>query len=374
MPGNPTTTGPTTTGEISTDFDLQPTDRLAVGAPAPLFKLADPAGEIWQLGQVHLSGRPAVLLFLRGPVESGSALLSALRDHHGAMGDLEAAVVVISPESAAALGRLKDRQGLPFPVLSDPGDQVARAYGVGRRSVGVPGEASESILLDANQRVVLPLPGPEVATAAEEILAALGALQAARPVQYMTPHPPVLQIPKVLSPEECRSLIHVFHSQGDKWLEPGNFSYDEDDFKMKVLDYGRQDRVDHIIADKAVMARIDARLQSRVIPEIRKVFQYQVTNRDYLHIARYEGPRQGLAVGHRDDSRPEFANRRFALSINLNSGEYEGGELVYREYGEQRYRPESGTALVFSSTLLHEVLETTDGARYTLLSNFSGKT
>ena len=369
MPGNPTTTG-----DVSKDFDLAPTDRITVGAPAPLFKLADPSGEIWQLGQVHLSGRPVVLLFLRGVAETGSALLTALRDHHGPMRDLEAAVVVISPESGAALGRLKDQQRLPFPMLTDPGDGVARAYGVGRRSVGVPGESSEIVVLDANQRVVLPLPGPEVTTAAQEILAALEALKAARPVQHMMPHPPVLQIPNVLSPEECRWLIHIFHSQGEKWLEPGNFSYDKEDFKMKVLDYGRQDRVDHIIADKAVMARIDARLQSRVIPEIRKVFQYTVTNRDYLHIARYEGPRQGLAVVHRDDSRPGFANRRFALSLNLNSGEYEGGELCFREYGEQRYRPESGTALVFSSTLLHEVLETTEGCRYTLLSNFSGKT
>ena len=74
MPSNPTSTG-----DISKDFDLTPTDRLTVGAPAPLFKLADPSGEIWQLGQVHLSGRPVVLLFLRGSADTGSESAWAAR-------------------------------------------------------------------------------------------------------------------------------------------------------------------------------------------------------------------------------------------------------------------------------------------------------
>ena len=62
--------------------------------------------------------------------------------------------------------------------------------------------------------------------------------------------------------------------------------------------------------------------------------------------------RGGFSIGHRDNPTPDLAHRRFALSINLNQGAFEGGELVFREYGEQRYQVPSGAALVFSSSAL----------------------
>ena len=97
-----------------------------------------------------------------------------------------------------------------------------------------------------------------------------------------------------------------------------------------------------------------------------------MTKRERLHIARYEGARGGFQNGHRDNPTPELAHRRFALSLNLNTEEYEGGALRFPEYGAQLYRAETGSALVFSSSLLHEVLEVTSGRRYVLLSHLYG--
>ena len=44
-----------------------------------------------------------------------------------------------------------------------------------------------------------------------------------------------------------------------------------------------------------------------------------------------------------------------------------------REYGEQRYRVPTGTALVFSSSQLHEAMAVTSGRRFVLLSHLFGE-
>ena len=66
----------------------------------------------------------------------------------------------------------------------------------------------------------------------------------------------------------------------------------------------------------------------------------------------------------------EAAYRRFAMSLNLNSEEFSGGELRFPEYGPQRYKPDTGAAIVFSCSILHEALEVTEGKRFVLLAFF----
>ena len=58
------------------------------------------------------------------------------------------------------------------------------------------------------------------------------------------------------------------------------------------------------------------------------------------------------------------------MTLNLNSGEYEGGELCFPQYGPHRYRPGLGEAIVFSCPLLHEALDVTGGERYVVLVAF----
>ena len=57
-----------------------------------------------------------------------------------------------------------------------------------------------------------------------------------------------------------------------------------------------------------------------------------------------------------------------ALTLNLNSDEYDGGELMFPEYGDYRHKPPAGAAVVFSCSLLHEALPVTRGQRFALLS------
>jgi predicted 2-oxoglutarate/Fe(II)-dependent dioxygenase YbiX len=74
----------------------------------------------------------------------------------------------------------------------------------------------------------------------------------------------------------------------------------------------------------------------------------------------------GVLHAHRDNSTKETAHRRFTMTINLNAGEYEGGALRFREYGDHLYEVERGTAVIWSAALLHEVMPVTRGDRFVL--------
>ncbi len=53
--------------------------------------------------------------------------------------------------------------------------------------------------------------------------------------------------------------------------------------------------------------------------------------------------------------------------MNLNSDQYEGGELMFPEYGRTMFKPPVGGAAVFSCSLLHQAMPVTKGKRYAFL-------
>lgn len=188
-------------------------------------------------------------------------------------------------------------------------------------------------------------------------------------------HPPVLLVPDVLSSADCQKLITLYAMQGNVFVEPGHGvpGHVQGDYKMRIPEYGRGDRIDHWIMQPSTNAFIDERLKTRLFPEIARAFHYRVTRREGYRIGCYEGERGGELHGHRDDSSPRTAHRRFACSINLNSEDFSGGELRFPEFGPHLYKPASGAAIVFSSRLLHEPLHVTRGRRFVLLAFLYGE-
>src|SRR5262249_16843850 len=63
----------------------------------------------------------------------------------------------------------------------------------------------------------------------------------------------------------------------------------------------------------------------------------------------------------------------FAMSLNLNTDDFEGGNLRFPEYGPHAYRPGAGDAVIFSCTLLHEATDVVRGQRFALLAFLYGK-
>lgn len=58
------------------------------------------------------------------------------------------------------------------------------------------------------------------------------------------------------------------------------------------------------------------------------------------------------------------------MSLNLNTEDFEGGELVFPEFGPAKYRPETGGACVFSCSLMHEAHPVRRGQRYVFVPFF----
>jgi peroxiredoxin/predicted 2-oxoglutarate/Fe(II)-dependent dioxygenase YbiX len=328
-----------------------------VGDYAPNFQLPDEKGKSFILRADQVAGRPLLLAF--SPPEPDGAALRELRTAAAELKDAGALALLVRdavpPENAALLQRLE----LPIRALSDPQGKLRQLY-------GLPEGGTVFVLLSPNQRI------QAVEAELEPVLERLRREAARRQSALASPHPPVLVVPEALSRAECRRLIALCEAPGWPTRGVGDHLQEKGNYKIEINDYGRVDRVDFVVQDADTVRWIDMRLGRRVIPEILKAFQYRVTKRERFHIARYEGARGGFQHGHRDNPTPELAHRRFALSLNLNTEEYEGGALRFPEYGAQRYRAETGSALVFSSSLLHEVLEVTSGRRYVLLSHLYG--
>jgi predicted 2-oxoglutarate/Fe(II)-dependent dioxygenase YbiX len=180
---------------------------------------------------------------------------------------------------------------------------------------------------------------------------------------------PVLQIPSVFEPEFCAELIRHFECDcagGDVSpvlvLEGGT--------RTLQVDSSIKQRRESPPRDATLEARMHERLLRRALPEIARVFNFAASRRDPFKLLSYpEGA--GYFRAHRDNETPDVAYRRFALSVNLNNGEYVGGEFRFPEFGPHRYSPATGGALVFSCSLLHEVLPVQRGTRYAMTTFLS---
>ena len=345
------------------------TSDIGVGSPAADVSMFDQDGRPLRLFEDAFAGHTLVLVFC-GPLDNAevSKGLAGFARVENRLQDAGAKLIIVSSRTDARQARgLKDEIGLAAPVCGDGNGSAFAQYGLGK-GTDMPGRLSlRTVIVTPNRQVRAIMDEPQSASQAASIVDSVSE-EGAAARHWVPGHAPILIIPNALTPDDCAALIGHFTAGGDFAIAKSSQPAPEG-MKLPVYDYNRQDRIDHIISDQAILQRIDQRLHERVVPMVKKAFAFDVTQREPLHIARYNGPRDGIEVGHRDNVAASSAHRKFALSINLND-DFEGGELVFSEYAPQGYRAAPGTALVFSSSLLHEVQETTKGIRYNLISHF----
>ena len=167
-------------------------------------------------------------------------------------------------------------------------------------------------------------------------------------------------------------MIEVWHRPVQRWESDGfnsdGFAGERGDFKVRVESYGRTDQF--VVRDPAVLEHLDSRLPRRVLPQITKAFGRRVDGREEYRIACYDSAEGGSLPAHRDNPTPATRHRVFTISVHLNPGEYDGGGLRFPEYGDQVYEVEAGTGIVWSCSLLHEVLPVTRGRRFILGTHY----
>ncbi len=327
---------------------------LDVGDIAPRFTLPRAGGgpPFENLADT-VAGRPLVLAFAGAPTSEPAASLLRLAPAFEAIGATPLAVVRRAANS-------KDNR---VAVDAD-----------GRMTTHFAGGAAGVVVIGRNGHTLSQAKG-EAAGAVDRALGLLQALAAEGGPRPAERQAPVLMIPNVLSPADCQRLITIYNMDGNIFVEPGHGVQNrKTDYKMRIPEYGRKDRIDHWVVNPQTMGLINDRLQRRVFPEIQKAFHYRITRHESYRIGCYEGERGGELHGHRDNTQPIVAHRRFACSINLNAEDFEGGELAFPEFGDQRFNPGTGEAVVFSSSILHEPLHVTKGRRLVLLAFLFGGT
>lgn len=174
---------------------------------------------------------------------------------------------------------------------------------------------------------------------------------------------PVLTVPDVFDETICKHLISLYERDGGT---PSGFMRDVKGMTTHILDDDFKQRRDTTIGDPKLIQLLSQRIARRIAPAIERAFAFKATRIERHIVACYEAGR-GHFRPHRDNTTFGTAHRRFAVTINLNAGEYEGGDLPFPEFGGRTYRAQTGGAVVFSCSLLHEATPVSKGKRYAFL-------
>lgn len=328
---------------------------FSIGDRAPGFVGAAASGRFFSLdGQ---AGRPVALVALGAlEPEAAALILDRLRQAKALFQAAGVDVAPLAPPTQPFTGRFATD-----PLAADELLYVTGGDGVESLSVGA---AAAGVLVDRSGRVVDVIGLDETS----DIAAWLGRLAPriwSEPSQIRPATAPVLVIPNVASPALCRALIDHFEASPHAAGVMASFS---DGGAYAKLDESKKKRRDtELTADQPLYAEVIALFSNRVIPEIKRAFQADMAFADRILIARYDDT-GGYFKRHRDNAAPHTAFREFAISLNLNTDEYDGGELQFPEYDDHRYNPAAGGAIVFSASLLHEAAPVLRGSRYVLLS------
>ena len=214
---------------------------------------------------------------------------------------------------------------------------------------------------DLRIRAVIEATGEDAGTG--EVIAALEALPPVEAHAGFVVQAPIIILPNVFGADDCRQLIDLHEGSGAK---PSGFMRDINGKTVEVQDRRHKSRSDYLITDMGLQQEIQKLFARRVVPEIRKAYQFETTRMERYLVGCYDAESGGHFGAHRDNTTKGTAHRRFAVSVNLNA-DFDGGEVSFPEYGSRGYKAPPGGAVVFSCSLLHAVSPITRGKRYAFL-------
>jgi peroxiredoxin Q/BCP len=130
--------------------------KLEPGDEAPDFTLTDADGK--QVTLSSLRGQQVIVYFYPAAMTPGCTKEACdFRDSLASLAAAGVTVLGISPDAPAKLAKFRDRDGLTFPLLSDPDRAVLQAYGAygekklyGKTTVGV---IRSTFVIDADGKV-----------------------------------------------------------------------------------------------------------------------------------------------------------------------------------------------------------------------------
>jgi len=316
-----------------------------LGDPMPKLVLPDAAGQLIDFSHQSIAGDTALLWVSDGRTGWPELLeLEAMADQLRA--------VEAQPFAVAAGRALPAEPNGKVRLAFDPERKLGAMFGL---------EGGGVIVIDPRGRVAAVLQGPAFADG----LAVCRDLHGRTRPSVHRGGAPVLLVPKVLEPGFCEELIAYWRA-GQKHEDLVASGRDAQDSSERM-----KRRADVMLQDKALFDQVRRCLTTRVVPEMRKAFCFATASFEALRIGCYDAASGGYFRRHRDNRTPYTAHRSFAMSLNLNTGAYAGGQIRFPEFGRELYEAEAGGAVVFSCNLLHEALPVTEGRRFALFTFFA---
>jgi len=323
---------------------MKPT--LLPGDLMPGFQFADAAGAPIELSGAALAGRPMALCAVADP-SAAVAELQGFMDMTPAFADAGVGLLAVM------------RAGVAPP---DGLESLTDALGTLMQILGLDASAPcKTVVLRANLHVAGVLDGPGQAARALDL-----ARQHATAPTVITRQAPVLLVDEVIPAAFCDRLIALWDA-GEKAEDVIGTS------GGAAVKRATKKRTDHAIADPQIAQQLQFYFGRRLLPELAKAFQFRTLSTESFRIGCYDAAAGGGYFRPHRDISEQIQRRRYAVSVNLNTGEFEGGQVRFPEFGPQLYLPSRGGALVFSCSLLHEALPVTRGRRFVLLDFFSGE-
>ncbi|MBB3541664.1 MULTISPECIES: 2OG-Fe(II) oxygenase [unclassified Rhizobium] len=339
---------------------------LAAGDPAPRFiqrTLSNPR-YVFDVA----AGRYMVLYFFGSTASPNvTQALEKIRSRPAVFNGSKVAFfgVTVDPKDETHQGIADQKPGIKFFLDFDL--SVSKLYGAvsadaQQGGVGVT-YRQVCVVLDPTMRVRATfVPGKE-GSGIDELIAYLETLPPVERSSGLEMHAPVIVLPDVFETDLCHELINLYERHGG---QESGFMREINGKTVLVSDHNHKRRRDHTIEDDALMAELRGRFIRRIIPEIKKVHQFEATRMERYIVSCYDADEEAHFKPHRDNTTKGTAHRRFAVSVNLNN-DFDGGEVSFPEYGNRTYKAPPGGAVVFSCSLLHAVSKVTRGRRYAFL-------
>ena len=335
---------------------------LTPGDPAPRFVQRSSSNPRYFFDAA--AGRNLVLCFMGSATHPAArAALAAAAARRDLFDDVHASFfgVTIDPKDESESRLVSVLPGYRF--FWDFDQTISRLYGAVSVDEGGDGFMCKWVVIDPRLRITGVFHFREDCSDVAEVMAHVSALPSADKIGGIEAHAPIMIMDRVFDADLCQHLIAQYEAQ-DRDLS--GFMRDIDGKTHIIHDKNHKLRRDHTITSNEDIARLQMTIRRRIVPEIQRVHQFNVTRMERYLVACYAAEDEAHFRTHRDNTTKGTAHRRFAVSINLNA-DFDGGEICFPEYGARSYKPPPGAAVIFSCSLLHAVTKVTRGRRYAFL-------
>jgi predicted 2-oxoglutarate/Fe(II)-dependent dioxygenase YbiX/peroxiredoxin len=334
--------------------------RIILGDPVPWFSLPVVTGGSFDL---HAgAGRWVVLSFVGSPADPRAmAEVAELARLSALFGEDHLIIGCVFTGQAGNADSLAAVSSSTLSFLADQDGAVSRSFGADAMP--------RTVVLDLMLRAVADIAWDHPQGHADMVRNVLQGLPRVDDSAGVPMSAPALMVPRVFSFGICDFLIQFYETQG---AVDSGFQFDIDGKTVTLSDWRLKRRSDVAVGVPEVRELIRDHIVRRLVGAIERYFQFKVTRMDRYVVACYDSEVGAHFHRHRDNLNAGAQHRRFALSINLNNN-FEGGDLVFPEFGTRAYRPSEGGALVFSCGALHQVTPVTKGKRYAFLAFMYGE-